>query len=106
VDQIARRFVSPVGDVEAPRAVHRLAGFERQLADLRVLVEFGRLTARQILLEHLEILAGEWTAMMVGADERLRLELVNQCIGGVELPRRLGAIPPAIEPDAADLAIV
>ena len=44
--------------------------------------------------------------MMVGADERLRLELVNQCIGGVELPRRLGAIPPAIEPHAADLAVV
>ena len=44
--------------------------------------------------------------MMVGADERLRLELVDQCIRGVEPPRRIGPIPPAVEPDAADLAVV
>ena len=44
--------------------------------------------------------------MMVRADERLRLQLVNQRIGAIELPIGVGTIPPAVEPDAANLAVV
>ena len=48
----------------------------------------------------------ERTTVMVGADEGLWLQLVNQPIGAIELPRRLGTIPPAVEPDAANLAVI
>src|SRR5437879_4103595 len=77
-DQIARRLVAPIGDVESPRSVHRLARLERQAANLRVFVEVRGLAAGQILLEHLEVFAGERTAVMVRPNQGLRLELVDQ----------------------------
>src|SRR4029078_8409446 len=43
---------------------------------------------------------------MIGADERLGLQFVNQGVGAIQLPRRLGAVPPAVEPDAADLPVI
>ena len=39
-------------------------------------------------------------------DQRGWLQAMNQLVGLVEPPRRLGPIPPAVEPDAADLAVV
>ena len=45
-------------------------------------------------------------SMMIRADQRLRLELVDQRVGPIEMPLRVRAIPPAVEPDAADVAVV
>ena len=39
VQQLARRLVAAVGEVESPRVVHGLAGLQGQRADLRILVE-------------------------------------------------------------------
>src|SRR5262249_13988823 len=55
--------------VISPRMVHRLAGLERQGPNFRVFVELGRLLPRQILLEHLEVLAGKWPSMMIISDQ-------------------------------------
>ena len=43
--------------------------------------------------------------MMIGADQGLRLELVNQRVGAIELPLGVGLVPPAVEPDATDVAV-
>ena len=45
-----------------------------RLADLGVLVEAGGVVAGQVLLEHLEVLAGERLQVVVGADQRRRLQ--------------------------------
>ena len=44
--------------------------------------------------------------MVVVADQRPGLELVDQLVGPVEVPVGVGPVPPAVEPDAADLAVV
>ena len=106
VHELARALVAVVHDVEAPRVVHRLAGLQRQRADLRLLVELRRALPGQVLLEHLEVLAGEGPVVVVVPDERGRLQLVDEAVGPLEAPVRLRLVPPAIEPDPADLAVL
>jgi hypothetical protein len=106
VHEVARALVSPVGEVEAPRVVHGLAGLQGQGSDLRVLVEVGGAAAGQVLLEHLEVLARKGTAVMVVADEGGRLQLVDHPVRLREPPVRVRLVPPPVEPDATDLAVV
>ena len=44
--------------------------------------------------------------MVVIADQRLRLEAMNELVGLVELPVRVRFVPPPIEPDAGNFAVV
>src|SRR5438067_12080711 len=44
--------------------------------------------------------------MMVGNDERRRLELMDERVGLIQMPVGIGLVPHAIEPDASDRAIV
>src|SRR5262249_12617773 len=44
--------------------------------------------------------------MMVGNDQRGGLELMDQRVGLAEVPVGIGLVPHAIEPDAADGAVV
>ena len=71
-DQIADeplgRLVVLVGDAVAPHAVHRLAGLERQAADL-LPREPGGVLARQVALEGLRVLALEGREVVVVDDE-------------------------------------
>ncbi len=75
----------------------------------------------QIALEHLKIFAREWGDVMVAADQAGRLQASGSGRTCDEVPiddwcragRRLGGsnplrllIPPAVKPDAADLAVL
>ena len=44
--------------------------------------------------------------MMIGNNQRGRLQLVDQRVGLVEMPVGVGLVPHAVEPDAADGAVV
>ena len=76
--------------VVAPGGVDGLAGLERQLARLAVGVETGRVAAGQVLFEHLKILAGERRDVMVVADQRLRLQAMDQIVRLAQVPVHAG----------------
>src|SRR6267143_1318920 len=54
VNQLARRLVMMIGEIEAPRIVHRERGLERQTAD-GLGIEAGGVRARKVLLECLHV---------------------------------------------------
>ena len=102
------RLVVLVCNLVAPHAVHCLAGLKRQLADSLTRQACGVL-ARQVALEHLEVLAVERLRVVVIADKARRLQLMYERIllGQAPVERRVDIlIPPAVEPDSVHLAIV
>src|SRR5258708_5834877 len=106
MDQILRGFESLVVLVVAPGAIDGLASFERQSTDNGIVVEVRGLSAWQVFLEHLEILAWRGRAMMIVADHRRRLQVVDHLVSLSQTPVGVGTIPPSIEPDAADGTVV
>ena len=101
-------FIVLIGYLISPHPVHGFAGFQRQFAD--VLSRQSRLVfARQITLEHLEILSLERHLMMIIAYHTGGLQPMNQRILFRQLPVEIGIdilIPPAIKPYCAYLAIM
>src|SRR6185369_13923351 len=69
LDELLRALEALVGFVVAPRAVYRIARFQRQAADFGIAAEAGGILARQVFLEHLEIFALERRQMMIVADQ-------------------------------------
>src|SRR5206468_3822146 len=55
--------------VVSPSAVDGFASFQRQIADLGLVVESLGAAAGKILLEHLEIFARIWRAMVIVSDQ-------------------------------------
>src|SRR5206468_6099005 len=53
----------------------------------------------------LEVLAGERPPVMVAPHQGLGLELVDEAVRLREAPVRVRLVPPAVEPDPADLAV-
>ena len=102
---LLRALVAVVVLVVAPGPVDRVAHLEGQRPDLDLVVESRGVGARQVLLEHLEVLAGVRAAVVVAAHERRRLEVVDELVGPAEAPVGLGLVPPAVEPDPPDLAV-
>ena len=80
-------------------------GLERQRADLRRVEPCG-VRAREILLECLHVLAGQRRLVMIRDDERRRLQAMDQRVRAIEPPVGVGLVPHAVEPDAADRAVV
>ena len=78
LNQVFGAFVSFISEVETPRSVEGLTCFEGQIADFRILIEPGGVGPRKVFFEHLEILSGEGAPVVVGSDERLRLEWLAQ----------------------------
>src|SRR5260370_17797883 len=89
----------------ATGAVNGIATLERQIPDLRFGIELRRAPARQILFEHLKILAVERLQMMIAADQRRRLEAVNQRVSLRDAPVGIRLVPHPVKPDAADVAV-
>src|SRR5260370_9670362 len=89
----------------ATGAVNGIATLERQIPDLRFGIELRRAPARQILFEHLKILAVERLQMMIAADQRRRLEDVNQRVSLRDAPVAIRLVPHPVKPDAADVAV-
>src|SRR4029079_10922619 len=91
-------------DVEAPRAVHgerRLGGKRADLCG----IETRRVRAGQILLEGLNVFAGESRPVRVLGDGRGWWEPMNQRVRLREPPVRVGFVPHAVEPDAAEWTV-
>src|SRR4051794_13875141 len=59
-----------VADVETPGSIKGIAAFERQTVSDIVCVESGRVLARQIPLERLNIFSWLWGLMVVGNNQR------------------------------------
>src|SRR5579872_4467929 len=91
--------------VVSPGIVDGVAALERQLSYFRGRVEFRRLLSRQIFLEHLKIFTGKWQPVMIVADQRRRLQAVDQAISPVQMPVSVRLVPPAVKPDARDFTI-
>ena len=103
--EFPRALVPTVLQGEAPGAVDRLAGLSGQRAN-RGGVEPGSVRPRQVLLEHLEVLAGKRQLVMIAADERGRLQAVNQLVRAIQAPVLARLVPLPVEPDAADRSVV
>src|SRR4029079_19835819 len=91
-------------DVEAPRAVHgerRLGGKRADLCG----IEPRRVRAGQILLEGLNVFAGQRRLVVVRDDERGWLGPMNQRVRLREPPVRVGFGPHAVDPDAAEWTV-
>ena len=105
-NQIRGAFVPIVGDIKSPRIVHRFASLQRQNTHTLLRVEACRVPARQILLEHLKILPRKRILVVIAANQRLRLQLVNHGVRALKMPIRVGLVPHPVEPHAAKFSIV
>src|SRR5437764_226759 len=103
-DQLTHRLEAAVGDVEAPRIVHRQRSLEGQRSDL-LGIEAGGVGAREILLERLDVLTRERRPVVIGHDERGGLQAMDQRVGAGQPPLGIGLVPHAVEPDAADRTV-
>ena len=103
VDQRLRRFVVEVGDLVAPHAVHRLARFERQAADL-LPRKSGGVLARKVAFENLDVLAFERNQVVVVTHQTGRPDGMDMVVQSAELPieiRVLVLVPHPVEPHGA-----
>src|SRR5207248_11803249 len=69
-------------------------------------VEAGGVAAGKVAFEGLHVFAGLGRLVMIGNDERGGLELMNERVSFGEMPVGIGLVPHAVEPDAADGAVV
>jgi len=69
-------------------------------------VETSGVLAGQILLKHLEVFSGKGILMMIAADQRLRLQLMNQRVSSGKVPISFRFVPHPVEPNAANFSIV
>jgi len=99
-------FVVAVSDVESPVVVQRVGHFERKFRADVVGVESGGVLAGEVMLEGLHVFTGAGRLVMIGNDQRCRLKFVDQCVGFFEVPVGVGLVPHAVEPDAADRAVI
>ena len=107
-DEFVRRFVAPVRDPVSPRAVHRLARFERQAAH-GLPRESRRVLARQVAFEGLHVLALERREVVVVHHQAGRLQRVDQSVQFVQAPVEPGIfvlVPHAVEPDCPHRAVL
>ena len=108
MNQSLGRFIILVGNLITPHAVHRLAGFKRQAADVLTRQSCLILT-RKVALECLNILALERSRMMVVYDQAAWLQTMDKRILLWQLPievRILILIPPSVKPDTSHLTVV
>ena len=80
-----RRFVVEVGDLVAPHAVHRLARFKRQAADL-LPRKPGGVLARKVALENLDVLAFERDQVVVVTHQTGRPDGMDMVVQPAEFP--------------------
>ena len=108
MNQSFGRLIILVGNLITPHAVHGLAGFKRQTADV-LTRQSCLILSRKITLESLNILTLERRRVMVVYDQAAWLQAMDKRILLWQLPievRILILIPPSIKPDTSHLTVV
>ena len=108
MNQSLGRFIILVGNLITPHAVHGLAGFKRQTADV-LTRQSCLILSRKITLESLNILTLERRRVMVVYDQAAWLQAMDKRILLWQLPievRILILIPPSVKPDTSHLTVV
>ena len=110
-DDVGSALVFVVYNLVAPHAVHGLACFQRQTAHLGgMLGKTAGHLAWQVALENLDVLTLERCAMVVVTHKTSRLQLVYEFVLSRQFPVKgygiLFVVPPTVEPDRADIAIL
>src|SRR5581483_12026087 len=101
----ARALVGIIHQIEAPALVHGVTSLVGHIAR-RGFVKSRRVLSGQIALKGLCVFARPGTLMMIGNNQGLRLETMDEAVSIVELPVGVRFVPHAVEPDATDFAII